>query len=116
MISESSTGMSTLKENRHKRLQRALRLTNGKIVKSADTIELLETVIEPYDRVCIEGNNQKHADYLAHCLTQVAVERIHDLHIVQSNIALSNHLDVFEKGMARRLDFCYSGEQGARMA
>ena len=79
-------------------------------------IKLLETVIEPHDRVCIEGNNQKHADYLSWCLAQVAVERVHDLHIVQSNIALSSHLDIFEKGIARRLDFCYSGEQGARMA
>jgi len=116
MISETFTDWATLKANRHKRLQRASRLAKGKIVSSADIIKLLETVIEPHDRVCIEGNNQKHADYLSRCLAQVAVERIHDLHIVQSNIALSNHLDIFEKGIARRLDFCYSGEQGARMA
>ena len=116
MILGTSSGWSKLKENRHQRLQRAAQLAQGKVVPADNVVALLEAVIEPYDRVCIEGDNQKHADYLSRCLTQVAVERIHDLHIVQSNIALSNHLDIFEKGIARRLDFCYSGEQGARMA
>jgi malonate decarboxylase alpha subunit len=36
--------------------------------------------------------------------------------VVQSNLALSSHLDVFERGIARKLDFCYSGDQGVRMA
>jgi malonate decarboxylase alpha subunit len=41
---------------------------------------------------------------------------VHDLHVVQSNIALPAHLDVFERGIARDLDFCYSGDQGLRVA
>ena len=31
----------------------------GKIVDAKDTVALLEAVIKPYDKVNIEGNNQK---------------------------------------------------------
>jgi len=50
--------------------------------------ELLEAVIEPHDRVCLEGNNQKQADFLARALTQVDPRLVHDLHMVQSVLAL----------------------------
>ncbi len=42
--------------------------------------------------------------------------RVHDLHMVQSVLALPEHLDVFERGIASRLDFSFSGPQGARLA
>lgn len=107
---------NTLETNHRERLARASAVTPGKVVAAADTVALLEAVIEPGDRVCIEGNNQKHADFLAKCLSQCSPERLHGLHIVQSNLALPAHLDVFERGIADRLDFCYSGPQGLRMA
>ena len=37
--------------------------------------------------------------------------RVHDLHMVQSVLALPEHLDVFERGIATRLDFSFSGPQ-----
>ena len=40
----------------------------------------------------------------------------HDLHIVQSGLVLQAHLDLFERGIARKLDFSYSGPQGAAIA
>ena len=43
---------------------------------------LLEAVLEPGDRVCLEGNNQKQADFLAKSLAAVSPERVHDLHMV----------------------------------
>jgi malonate decarboxylase alpha subunit len=36
--------------------------------------------------------------------------------MVQSGIVLPEHLDLFDKGIARRLDFSYSGPQSARIA
>jgi malonate decarboxylase alpha subunit len=98
------------------RMERGARFARGRIVGADDAAALLEAVIEPGDRVCIEGNNQKHADFLAGALAKCNPERIHGLHIVQSNIALPAHLDVFERGIADRLDFCYSGPQGLRLA
>ena len=42
--------------------------------------------------------------------------KVHDLHMVQSGVVLPEHLDVFETGIARRLDYAYSGPQAARIA
>lgn len=106
--------------NRSERLARAAAATGasvrGRHVAADAVVRLLEAVIEPGDRVCLEGNNQKQADFLAGVLTQVDSGRVHDLHMVQSVLALPEHLDLFESGIARRLDFSFSGPQGARLA
>lgn len=106
----------TIRRSYEARKQRGGALADGKIVAAGDVIALLEAVIEPGDRVCIEGNNQKHADFLARCLAEASPQRLNRLHIVQSNLALAPHLDVFERRIADRLDFCYSGPQGLRLA
>ena len=89
---------------------------DGKLVSAENTKALLEAVIRPGDRVCLEGDNQKQADFLAEALASVDKSRIHDLHLVQSEIVLQAHLDLFECGIARRLDFSYSGPQGEAIA
>jgi len=88
----------------------------GKIVPATAAVDLLEAILRPGDRVCLEGDNQKQADCLARALSACDPEKIHDLHMVQSGIVLPEHLDVFETGIARRLDYSYSGPQGARIA
>ena len=88
----------------------------GKIVTAANVAALLEAILQPDDRVCLEGDNQKQADCLARGLSQCDPARVHDLHMVQSGIVLPEHLDIFEQGIARRLDYSYSGPQGARIA
>ena len=115
-MSFSESGLwNTLARNKTARLERASSITSTKIVEQKDLVRLFESVIESGDRVCIEGNNQKHADYLSQQLALVDQKKVNNLHIVQSNIALSSHLDIFEKGIAKKLDFCYSGEQGVRL-
>ncbi len=89
---------------------------HGKRVDTASAVQLLGSVIESGDRVCLEGNNQKQADFLARSLTQLDPHQVHDLHMVQSVIAMPEHLDVFESGIASRLDFSFSGPQSARLA
>ncbi|GEL44343.1 malonate decarboxylase subunit alpha [Methylorubrum extorquens] len=88
----------------------------GKVVTAADVVALLEAILQPGDRVCLEGDNQKQADCLARGLSQCDPARVHDLHMVQSGIVLPEHLDIFEQRIARRLDYSYSGPQGARIA
>jgi malonate decarboxylase alpha subunit len=102
--------------NRQARLTRAAALAQGKLVAAGQARALLEAVIEPGDRVCLEGDNQKQADFLARSLAAVDVARVHDLHMVQSVLALPEHLDLFERGIARRVDFSFSGPQGGRLA
>ena len=89
---------------------------SGKVVRHEAVVDLLEAVLRPGDRVCLEGDNQKQADCLARGLGACDPGKVHDLHMVQSGIVLPEHLDVFETGIARRLDYSYSGPQGARIA
>ena len=107
---------NTLEQQRQQRLQRAAEAGLPREVPHARVIDLFEAVIEPGDRVCLEGNNQKQADFLAESLAQVNPERVRDLHMVQSVLSLPSHLDVFERGIAKRLDFSFSGPQGGRLA
>jgi malonate decarboxylase alpha subunit len=88
----------------------------GKIAPADAVVALLEEAIEPGDRVCLEGNNQKQADFLAAGLAGVDPARVRDLHMVQSVLALPEHLDLFERGIASRLDFSFSGPQAGRLA
>jgi malonate decarboxylase alpha subunit len=104
------------RRSRAARLSRAAALGLGKAVPALRIGELLRAVVESGDRVCLEGNNQKQADFLARALTQLDPASVHGLHMVQSVLALPEHLDVFEKGIASQLDFSFSGPQGARLA
>lgn len=107
----------SLKRDTQERLKQAASLVKyGKIVSSENTIALLETVIRPGDKVNLEGNNQKQADFLAECLCKVDKAKVYDLHMVQSVISLKNHLDIFEKGIAKKLDYSFSGPQAGRLA
>ena len=65
----------------------------------------MEAVIGPGDRVCLEGDNQKQADLLCAALLAVDPAKVHDLHMVQSGVVLPEHLDLFERGIAKKLDY-----------
>jgi malonate decarboxylase alpha subunit len=107
------------KKQRHERdarLAAAAKFADGKIVLAKNAVELLTAVVRAQDRVCLEGDNQKQADFLAEALASVDKAHIHDLHIVQSGVVLQAHIDLFEKGIARKLDFSYSGPQGHAIA
>jgi malonate decarboxylase alpha subunit len=87
-----------------------------KVVLADKTVTLLEAVLESGDRVCMEGNNQKQADFLAQALTRVDPKRVNKLHMLQSVLALPEHLDLYELGIAEQVDFSFSGPQAARLA
>ncbi|HUN90460.1 MAG TPA: malonate decarboxylase subunit alpha [Burkholderiaceae bacterium] len=115
-----TTAWNTQAAGRSRRLERARAALgaalDGRVVEAAAVGRLLAAVIENGDRVCIEGNNQKQADFLAAALAALDPSQVRDLHMVQSVLALPEHLDVFERGIASRLDFSFSGPQGARLA
>ena len=104
--------------NRSERLARAATVIGSgtKICPPKQITELLEAVIEPGDRVAIEGDNQKQADFLAAALAKANPARLHDLHMVQSVLARPDHLTVFERGVANRLDFAFAGPQSRKLA
>jgi malonate decarboxylase alpha subunit len=104
------------RQARDARLEAGARLAHGKIVEARDVTRLMEAVIGPGDRVCLEGDNQKQADLLSSALLAVDLAKVHDLHMVQSGVVLPEHLDLFDRGVAKKLDYAYSGPQSARIA
>ncbi|CAA2154913.1 Acetyl-S-ACP:malonate ACP transferase [Methylobacterium brachiatum] len=104
------------REARDARIAAGRAHADGKVVPAGSVVDLLEAVLRSGDRVCLEGDNQKQADCLARGLAACDPGKVHDLHMVQSGIVLPEHLDVFETGIAKRLDYSYSGPQGARIA
>ena len=110
------TVLDTARRARDRRLQAGAQYAQGKRVARENATALLEAVIRSGDRVCLEGDNQKQADLLAVSLAAMDSNKVHDLHMVQSGVVLPEHLDVFERGIARRLDYAYSGPQSTRIA
>ncbi len=106
----------TARRSRSARLERARGVAPERWVEPGAVTALLEAILEPGDRVCLEGNNQKQADFLAAALGRVDPARVHHLHLVQSVLALPEHLALFERGIARRVDFSFSGPQAVRVA
>ena len=104
------------REARDARIEAGARLARGKIVEARDATRLMEAVIRPGDRVCLEGDNQKQADLLSSALLAVDLTKVNDLHMVQSGVVLPEHLDLFDRGVAKKLDYAYSGPQSARIA
>jgi Malonate decarboxylase, alpha subunit, transporter len=70
------------------RLADGSRYASGKTVEAVDLSNVLQAVIRPGDRVCLEGDNQKQADVLAAALANVDPAKINDLHVVQSGVVL----------------------------
>jgi malonate decarboxylase alpha subunit len=99
------------RRSRDERLAAGSEFAEGKMVAPDNSTALLEAVIRPGDRICLEGDNQKQADFLAASLVKADPKVLHDLHVVQSGIVLPEHIDLFEKGIAKKLDFSYSGPQ-----
>ena len=79
----------TLRQDTAQRLAAAEEIVGpGKLVRAKDVVKLLEAVIRPGDKINLEGNNQKQADFLAERLCRVDPKKVHGLHMVQSSIAL----------------------------
>jgi len=103
-------------KSRERRVARGVAAAGGRIVPQQKIIDLLEAVIEPGDRVCVEGNNQKQADFLSKSLAATDPAKIHELHLVQSVLALPSHVDLIERGQVACIDFSFSGPQAGRLA
>lgn len=98
-----------------RRLEQVRHLAEGAVLPREHLVQALEALIAPGDRVVLEGNNQKQADFLSRSLAQVDPGKIHDLHMIMPSVGRPEHLDLFELGIARKLDFSFSGPQSLRI-
>ena len=104
------------REDKRQRLKQIARYVDGKLVRRDSIVAFLESLLHAGDRVVLEGDNQKQADFLSRSLAQVDPARVHDLHLLVPSISRPEHLTLFERGIARRLDFSFSGPQSVRIA
>ena len=79
-------------------------------------MRVLQGLLRSGDRVALEGNNQKQADFLSRSLVQIDPVQVHDIHLLISTISRPEHLTLFERGIARRVDFSFAGPQSLRVA
>ncbi|MBB5147975.1 malonate decarboxylase subunit alpha [Ureibacillus thermosphaericus] len=107
---------TTRVEAKKKTIESVQGLVDGVIIPTKRIVEVLERLIKPGDRVVLEGNNQKQASFLSKSLVQVDPKKVHDLHMIISSISRPEHLDLFEYGIARKIDFSYAGPQSLRIA
>jgi malonate decarboxylase alpha subunit len=107
---------TTKRDEKLSRIEAASAVAQGKVLDSARIVEALQSLIKPGDRVALEGDNQKQADFLSRALVQADPKVLHDLHLLISTLSRREHLDLFEVGIARRVDFSFAGPQSLRVA
>jgi malonate decarboxylase alpha subunit len=103
------------REEKKRRLDLAKPWMSGRFLPTERIIDALEALLKPGDRVVLEGNNQKQATFLSEALSKVSQAKINNLHMLMSSISRPEHLDIFEKGIACKLDFSYAGPQSLRI-
>ncbi|WP_420998511.1 malonate decarboxylase subunit alpha [Cupriavidus sp. 30B13] len=106
----------TRRAGKRQRQARGAAFASGRVVPAADIIPFLEAITAPGDRVVLEGNNQKQADFLSRSLAAVDPAKVHGLHMIIPSVSRVEHLDLFERGIARKLDFAYAGAQSLRIS
>jgi malonate decarboxylase alpha subunit len=107
---------TTRRERKKRRLMGVANHCDGRVIHTEKMIEAMEELLEPGDRVCLEGNNQKQADFLSRMLAQVDPARTHSLHLLISVLSRPEHMELFERKIASRVDFSFSGPQASRLA
>lgn len=112
----SERNWASHRQAKAEKMQKVASLLDGKFAKTNDVVEILENLLTPGDKVVLEGDNQKQASFLSEALASVDPEKVHDLHMIMSSISRPEHLDIFEDGIASKMDFSFAGPQSTRVS
>src|ERR1700722_8636387 len=104
------------RDEKNRRMQLVSSWMTGPVLKQDKIVAALEALIAPADRIVLEGDNQKQADFLSRSLGKVDPKRLHNLHLIISSISRPEHLTLFELGIAKKVDFAFAGPQSLRLA
>jgi malonate decarboxylase alpha subunit len=107
---------TTRRDAKHRRLESIRPWLQGPILSPEKIIDALELLIQSGDRVVLEGDNQKQADFLSRSLAQVDPKKLRDLHLIISSVSRPEHLTLFELGIAKKVDLSFAGPQSLRLA
>src|SRR3984957_20079333 len=98
------------------RLARIAPWMKGQVLETGAIVEAMQALLEPGDAVALEGDNQKQADFLSRSLVQVDSAKVHDLQLLISSVSRPEHLTLFERRIASRIDLAFAGPQSVRLA
>jgi malonate decarboxylase alpha subunit len=107
---------TTRRDGKRSRLESVKPWMQGPILSPDKIIEALELLLKSRDRVVLEGDNQKQADFLSRSLVKVDPKKLRDLHLIISSISRPEHLTLFELGIAKKVDLSFAGPQSLRLA
>jgi malonate decarboxylase alpha subunit len=115
-VTRQRTSWTSKRDEKQRLLEIVKPWMKGPVLAPNKVVETLESVIRSGDRIVMEGDNQKQADFLSRSLAKVDPKKIHDLHLIISSISRPEHLTLFEAGIARKVDFAFAGPQSIRVA
>jgi malonate decarboxylase alpha subunit len=106
---------STRHAEKKRRMEAVRSWMDGPILQADRILDALHLLIQSGDRIVIEGDNQKQADFLSRSLVKADPKKLHDLHLIISSISRPEHLTIFELGIAKKVDFAFAA-LGLRVA
>jgi len=104
------------RDEKKRRMESVRSWMDGPALQAGRIIDALHLLIQPGDRIVLEGDNQKQADFLSRSLAKCDPGKLHDLHLVISSISRPEHLTLFELGIGKKVDFAFAGPQSLRVA
>jgi len=107
---------TTLRDEKARRMAVVSPWLDDGILPRERIVDALEALIRPGDRVALEGDNQKQADFLSRSFAQVDPAKVSGVHLLISSISRPEHLTLFERGIAHKVDFSFAGPQSLRVA
>jgi malonate decarboxylase alpha subunit len=113
---QTTRAWTTRRDEKNRRMQLVSSWMNGPVLPQKHLVQALESLIAPGDRIVLEGDNQKQADFLSRSLVKADPKKLHDLHLIISSISRPEHLTLFELGIAKKVDFAFAGPQSLRVA
>jgi malonate decarboxylase alpha subunit len=113
---QQASSWTRRREEKERRMQAVMPWMSGPVLPTEKTVEALESLVMAGDRIVLEGDNQKQADFLSRSLVRVDAKKIHGLHLIISSISRPEHLTLFELGIAKKVDFAFAGPQSLRVA
>jgi malonate decarboxylase alpha subunit len=106
---------STRHAEKKRRIEAVRSWMDGPILQADRILDAMHLLIQAGDRIVIEGDNQKQADFLSRSLAKADPKKLHDLHLIISSISRPEHLTLFELGIAKKIDFAFAA-LGLRVA
>ena len=113
---QESRSWTTRRDEKRRRMQLVRPWMSGPLLPRERMVAALEALLVSGDRIVLEGDNQKQADFLSRSLVKVDPSKLHDLHLIISSISRPEHLTLFELGIARKVDFAFAGPQSLRVS